>query len=165
MAWTKIETQTLTSSAGTISFSSLGDYKDLFVVLTGIQTSGANSLRIRVGNGSVDTGNNYQVVSSYRNGVNFSSTGEDNTSGYFYTTGDGTSTVYSNYIINFPNYKNTTRYKTFFGISGRFTDDFSLNLNMWKSTSAITVISFAFGATFPSANFASGTKATLYGIS
>lgn len=164
MALEQIEAQTLSSAAGTITFSSLGEYKDLMVVITGLQTSSSNSLRVRVGNGSVDTGSNYATVSTYYNGSGVSSGGESNTSGYVYCTGDGTSTIHSNYLLNFMDYRNTQKYKQVDTVSARSNVFIGMDNFIWKSTSAITVISFAYGAGFPNANFASGTKAILYGI-
>lgn len=164
MSFERIETQTLSTAAGTITFSSLGQYKDLMVVFTGLQTSGANSLRIRVGNGSVDTGNNYTIMATYLSGTSVGSGGEDNTSAYCWLAGDGTSTVYSNYLINFIDYANTNKYKQINSFSARSDAMVAMENSVWKSTAAITVISFAFGAGFPTANIASGTKAILYGI-
>lgn len=164
MTWKKIETQVLTSPAGTITFNSVGGYKDLVVIITGIQVSSANSLRIRVGNGSLDTGSNYTVASTFVAGSAVQSSGEDATSAYSYNTGDGTSTMYTNWVVQFIDYANTTTYKRINSMGGRANVQFCMDNSIWKNTGAITVISFAMGAGFPSANFETGTKAILYGV-
>lgn len=159
--YTPIATTTLGSAQPSVTFSSIsGSYTDLVLVCNIAQAAGNNSLRFRINN---DTGSNYSDTYLYGNGATAGS-GRDSsqTSGLSYAT--GSTTLETNYILQFMNYSNSTTYKTVLSRSNRASAETGADVNLWRSTSAITRIDLAMGGTFPTNNFASGSTFTLYGI-
>jgi len=165
VTYTPIATNTLSSTATSVTFSSIpGTYKDLVIVMsvgkglaysTSIQfnsvTTSTYSRTRLSGDGSTATsarittadGYQYMALSSYGNGTTL-----------------GTESV----IVNIMNYSNTTTYKTVLsrtnGPSG-----LDANVGLWQSTAAITSIKIVpdiDGTTRTS--FLIGSTFTLYGI-
>ena len=156
-----ISTQTLGSAAASVTFSSIPQtYTDLVLVCNIAQAAGNNSLRYRF-NG--DTGSNYSDTKLSGDGASASS-GRDTsqTSGTIYVT--GSTTIETNYIVQFMNYSNATTYKTVLGRSNRASSEVGVDVGLWRSTSAITQIDLAMGGSFPTNNFATGSTFALYGI-
>ena len=156
-----IASQTLGSAAATVTFSSIPQgYTDLVLVCNIAQSSGNNSLRYRF-NG--DTGSNYSDTYVSGNGTSAGS-GRDTsqTSGTIYVT--GSTTIETNYIVQFMNYSNATTYKTVLSRSNRASSEVAADVGLWRNTSAINSISLAMGGSFPTNNFASGSTFSIYGI-
>lgn len=154
-----IQTYTANGSQNTINFSSIpSTYTDLILISSG---SSAGYIEIRVGNGTVDTGNNYSRTYMYGDTTNvptFRNVSTDRLYNTFGTTG-----VVGVSILNFMNYSNTNIQK-----SGVFRGDaagtylFSTATGvLWQSTSSINIIQIVGGG---GANFSNGTTHTLYGI-
>lgn len=155
-----IATTTLGTAASTITFSSIPNtYTDLKVVIVGT-TSSAVTIGLRANS---DTGSNYSGTFLGGDGSAAYSAARTNATqlylGY-YNSFDTTiptmlsldffsyaSSTYKTFLINWANDQNGAGYST-------------TGVGLWRSTSAINTLSF----TPASANFASGTTATLYGI-
>jgi len=156
-----IATNTLGATAATVTFSSIpATYTDLVLVTNATSTSGGSqSISIKVGNGSVDTGANYSATFLYGDGTSALS-GRLSSANYLYT-GRVTNTNISTGITHFQNYSNTTTFKTVLS-GGRNAAAITINLvNLWRSTSAINIMELGIDGGF---SFASGSTFTLYGI-
>ena len=154
----KIQTQTLGSSAASVTFSSIsGSYTDLILVASSkIVTGSATGFLIQF-NG--DTASNYSDTYLYGNGTSALS---GRVSGQAkMVIGNVNSTDFSPQIINVMNYSNATTYKTAIGRSSLAADYVISYVGLWRSTAAITSI-----LAYPdaSASFATGSTFTLYGI-
>lgn len=150
-----IATTTLSSTATSVTFSSIsGSYTDLVLVVA-TKPSSADQMRCQLNS---DTGSNYSSTYLYGNGSSAASgRASSMTSSYMgYTNTDWTT-----YIYNFNNYSNTTTYKTFFGRASDSTLEVGSYVNLWRSTSAISTIYLFLNGT---KTFASGSIFTLYGI-
>jgi hypothetical protein len=161
VTYSQIATQTLGSATATVTFSSIpGTYTDLILVTNVAQAASNNSLRFRVNS---DTGSNYSYTSLQGNGSVATSSRESSiTSGVSSAT--GSTTIETNHILHFMNYSNTTTNKTILARGNRASGMTTTDVNLWRSTSAITSIELAMGGTFPTNNFASGSTFSLYGI-
>lgn len=159
-----IATTTLSSAASSVTFSSIpSTYTDLILVVRGSSTAGTNA-RMRVGNGSVDTGSNYSFTSMDGTGSAAVSTRFTNETSYamqwysqFSTAPDRVTTE----ITHIMDYANTTTYKSIIVRSGLWLTGTSEGIGLWRSTAAINTLTyFCAGAT----TFAAGFTATLYGL-
>lgn len=159
-----IATTTLGSASSSVTFSSIpSTYTDLILVVVGSSTSGTNA-RMRVGNGSVDTGSNYSFTSMDGTGSAAASTRFTNETSYamewysqFSTSPDRVTTEITHLI----NYANTTTYKPIIVRSNLWLTGTSEGIGLWRSTAAINTLTyFCAGAT----TFATGFTATLYGV-
>lgn len=153
-----IATQTLGSTASSVTFSSIsGSYTDLILV-SAARGGNATTIDLQV-NG--DTGANYSFTYLYGTG---SVAGSGRSSGTTYALGgivtDATSTFCTSlaYIMN---YSNTTTYKTILSRYGRTDGNVHANVSLWRNTNAITSITV-----FPESGttFAVGSTFSLYGI-
>jgi hypothetical protein len=154
-----IATNTLTSTASSVTFSSLGAYTDIVAIVNSKVTSSAYDLGFRF-NG--DSGNNYSRTYLGGNGsvadsgrgsnVNY---GRASYRSYMGTTDNGA------YILQFQNYSNSTTYKSVLCRGNSAATGTDTQVNLWRNTAAITSIEFApeFIGTF-----AIGSTFTLYGI-
>lgn len=155
--YTPIATQTLGSAAASVTFSSIsGAYTDLVLVLsTTVASTGA--VEFVVGNGSVDTGSNYSRTYIYGDG-SIAASGRASTQTKLYLNAGVTN--FNTSIAHFMNYSNTTTYKTILGRGSDANTIVNANVNLWRSTSAINIITL----TGASANLAAGSTFSLYGI-
>lgn len=159
-----IATTTLSSGTGTVTFSSIPNtYTDLVLVTSVIGTTG-DYLRVRFGNGSIDSGSNYSttvLAASNGSGGPASYRYANNTVAYVIVEGLTNSSNPSINVMNIFNYSNTSTYKTFINrsahTSGTVTET---SVSMWRSTSAIDTVR-VFQDTY---NMAAGSTFTLYGI-
>jgi len=158
--YTPIATTTLGSTATSYTFTSIpSTYTDIVLVGNFGVTVGGNSLRVQVGNGSIDTGANYSYTFMYGNGSSaLSSRYSPDTS--IYSGYASTANLQNQWNMSFQNYSNTTTKKT---VLERFNDASTATtavVGLWNNTSAINQIRvltlgdpFSIGSTF-----------TLYGI-
>ena len=162
--YTPIATYTAGSSVASYTFSSIPSiYTDLILVASFIgATTAGNSLALRVGNSSVDTGSNYSTTFLEGNGSAASSTRTTNQT-FAYLIGAGistsTSTPQTN-IVHIMNYANTSTYKTILNRGGSPDAVLTANVSLWRSTSAINTVQIY----IVSENFNTGSTFTLYGI-
>jgi len=162
--YTPLATQTLSSTAGTVTFSSIpGTYTDLVFVFnarTVLAQQGVQFFCRMNGDGA----NNYSWTQISGNG---SSTSSDRLSNDAYCRlgivagSSATSGTFSPNIINFQNYANTAYYKTVLTRASLANNDVAASVSLWRSTSAITSVVFYVGGL---ANWEVGSTFTLYGI-
>jgi len=154
--YTPIATQTLTSTASSVTLSSIPQgYTDLVLVVAGKNSSSTYSPYIQF-NG--DTSTNYSITSLYGDGSNAASARASNTAtAYFGSLG----ATQVNAIVQIQNYSNTTTYKT--ALIRINAADFRVyaSVMLWRSTAAITSLT-VFNES--PGTFASATTFSLYGI-
>lgn len=161
---TPIATTTLGSAASSVTFSSIpGTYTDLILVVNGSSTIGTGS-RLRIGNGSVDTGSNYSFTFLEGTGTT-TNTYLNSNAAYIqmnnYSQFAASPTYNTTEIVQIMNYANTTTYKTVMNRSNLAQTGVSTMVGLWRSTSAINVITYyCSNAT----TFEAGFTATLYGV-
>jgi len=159
--YTPIATQTLGSSAATVTFSSIsGSYTDL--VLIGTPINGATYYL--QANGDSSSG---LYSATYLSGARSAATSGRQSSQNRALIGSpvdgaGTTTSPSTLIVSLNNYSNSTTYKTFLSRNNGIgtTSETVAVVSLWRNTNAITSITvLTDGGTF-----ASGSTFTLYGI-
>lgn len=153
--YTPIATTTLGSAAATVTFSSIaGTYTDLILVADTQNASGADNFLL---NFNSDTGSNYSVTRLSGDGSSASSSRATNQT--ILQCGQVQSTR-STTIVQIMNYSNTTTYKTTLTRQNNAANLVAANVNLWRSTAAITTILISTS----SYNFSAGSTFTLYGI-
>jgi hypothetical protein len=158
--YTPIATQTLSSAAATVTFSSIsGTYTDLILITNNIQSGGTQgNLFIQFNS---DTGTNYSRTwlsgdgSSAYSGRESSQT-KIGLTAYSYPQ---TTTRWAG-IVHIQNYSNSTTYKTILIRGNNSAVGLDEIIGLWRSTSAIT----SFVLSRSNDNFAAGSTFTLYGI-
>lgn len=151
-----IATQTLGSSASTVTFSSISSsYTDLVLICNATGSSANQELKLQF-NG--DTGTNYSHTVLYGDGSSAASARATNQTGS--VIGNISSTNPTYFAANIMNYKNTTTYKTIISRNG---PSFAVTsyVSLWRaSPQAISsMVLLLSGGTFNS-----GSTFTLYGI-
>jgi hypothetical protein len=154
-----IATTLLGSAAGSITFSNIPQgYKHLQIRGIGLYSSTVTSALFRF-NG--DTGTNYAYHELYGDGSTASS--GPATSVTYGILGPLNNVQFSGYVVDILDYTNTNKYKTVRSLSGvdkNGSGNIAFNSSLWLNAAAITSISL-----FPySANFATNTRFSLYGI-
>jgi len=159
----------LTSTATDIDFTSIpATYDDLWLLVSA-RTDNAGQIygskRIRVGNGSIDTGNNYSWRYLEGNGASATSGATSNTS-FLFTGGATGATATANtfssmelYIPNYAGSANKSMSLTMVQETNGSTAYMEAVAGIWSSGSAITHLRI-----YTLENFVSGTSAYLYGI-
>jgi hypothetical protein len=148
--YTPIATNTLTSAATTVTFSSIpSTYTDLVLVTNITDVNTYDLLRV---NG--DAGNNYSRTYAQGNGsLTGSGRGANESSNYVLA---GVT------ITNFMNYSNTSTFKSTIQSASNPSADIQMSAFLWRSTAAINSISII--SPVGSATMAAGSTFTLYGI-
>ena len=154
---TPIATQTLASATATVTFSSIPQtYTDLVIIISAQNATGGDALGTRFNS---DTATNYSNTRIIGNGSTASSTRDSNqtaiNSGYTRNTSDSPN------LISVNNYSNSTTYKTLLSRGGNAEAETKASVGLWRSTAAITSISFI---NLSGYNFTSGATFTLYGV-
>ena len=150
---TPIATQTLSSSASSVTFSSIPqNYADLVVVIDGIASTEASDI-MRFNN---DAGSNYSFT--VLEGTPASSKGTNQTSAYL---GNTNTTRYLK-VINIFNYSNSSTYKTLISRSNYQAGTYAVSawVSLWRNTSPITQL--VVGPN--SGTMSAGTTVSVYGI-
>jgi hypothetical protein len=155
--YTPIATTTLGSAQSSVTFSSFSGYTDLIVVFNGGENGTNRDFQLRVGNGSIDSGSNYSYTRLLGDGTSASSNRASNTTYIENVIGNEMCTA----IYQFQNYANTTTFKTILSRTAYASSRVSTYVGLWRSTSAITTISFTAEA---GSTINSGSTFTLYGI-
>ena len=157
--YTPIARQTLSTTASTVTFSSIpSGYTDLILVWAGTATTGGEA-KLRF-NG--DTNTNYSYTALSGNGTSALSSRGSSQNIMFLTTYGTPSTTEGNFILQIQNYSNTTTNKTVLVRGNRITSGFGpdAQVGLWRSTAAINQIDLTVGST----TWAVGSTFTLYGI-
>lgn len=159
--YTPIATTTLTSSASSVTFSSIsGSYTDIVLVGIAKSTTTSHTPRLRFNS---DTGTNYSLTYLKGNGSAAASNRNTNVSGIYLSNFDGDITEFSPFIANVQNYSNSTTYKTVLsrGANVASGGDVSAVVGLWRNTNAITTMVLEIDS---GGSWASGSTFTLYGI-
>ena len=173
-AYDSIATVTLSSGQASIEFTSIpSTYKHLQIraIAKNVTTGAADYDAIRMTVNS-DTGSNYtwhSIESQAASNLVASAAASYPTafyrSGGIMRSGTGQTNAFTGAIIDILDYQNTSKYKTFRGMSGtEYAGTYAYLLftsGMWQSTSAITSIKFVVDT---AANFAQYSSFALYGI-
>jgi hypothetical protein len=157
-----IETKTITSTVTEVTFTAIPQtYTDL-VLIASPKCDTTRDLQIRVGNGTLDTDNNYSTIAGWASTTTAGSNKLQNATymyGNYYA--GATATAGQNHrTYHFNNYSNTTTFKSVLERSSTASLGSDMLVGTWRSTSAINTISI-----FPlSGNIVADSVFTLYGI-
>lgn len=156
-----IATTTLASAANSYTFTSIPSiYTDLVLVITATSSTDAN-IYLRVGNGSIDSGNNYSFTLLVGDGTTATSGRGTNATVMIGTnTGSDLNNKWCMTVAHFMNYANTTTYKTVINRTSGGASETVANVGLWRNTSAINQIQ----VTTAGPNYSAGSTFTLYGI-
>jgi hypothetical protein len=157
--YTPIATQTLGSTAATVTFSSIsGTYTDLVLVAS---SGGSTTLDMRMQFNS-DTGTNYSRTYLSGDGTSAFSGRASNGANIGATAYASITTTLSasTILINIMNYSNTTTYKTALSRANTASLGVDAVVGMWRNTAAISTISL----NTSTGTFSIGSTFTLYGI-
>lgn len=156
-----IATNTLSSSANTVTFSSIPSiYKDLILVSSVNPTSGGNAFKMYFN--SDNAGTTYSVTYMSTNGTSSAISGKNQNEPncrFFDNPNPTANTILITHIMN---YSSTSIFKTVLSKNGAAGSSVEANVNLWRSTAAISSLTVFFDT---SANaMLSGSIFTLYGI-
>ena len=166
LTYEPIATTTLTSNAGTYTFTSISaSYTDLILVGNTKSTIAGGGMLIRVGNGSIDSAANYSSTIMDSDGASLRSVRRTSASymdiGWYANPSDLNFCYFTAY---FQDYSNSSIHKTMLGrqstIGGTFTGA-SIGVGHWRSASAINQISLIAAS---GGSWVTGSSFTLYGI-
>lgn len=156
-----IATQTLSSTAASITFSSIpSTYTDLVLICNVGTTVGFQAIIMRA-NG--DTGSNYSYRTMRGNGSTVITEQQTSQTQVRISVAVDTSTSAADQVMttNIMNYSNATTFKTFTGRSNNaIGNGTEANISMWRSTAAINQLDI--GTT--GSTFVVGSTFSLYGI-
>jgi hypothetical protein len=151
--YVSLATQSLTSTASSVTFSSIpATYRDLVLVHVGA-TSAEDQIRIRFNS---DTGSNYSFVQ-----MGGDSGGSFSTSG----TLDGArisfgSTGINSTIVHIMDYSASDKHTTLLSRANKAAGDVRAHAARWANTAVVTTVTF-----YPiTGTFSSGSTFSLYGI-
>jgi len=153
--YTPIATTTLGSAQASVTFSSLGSYTDLIVVLTPIRSTSDTNTIFRF-NG--DSGSNYSATAMYGDG---STAASYRLTSYGWLNAGYTTTNQQTQIVQIMNYGNTTTHKSVLVRQSNTGSAAQAIVGRWANTAAITSVVFSLEN---GTNFATGSTFTLYGI-
>jgi hypothetical protein len=164
--YTPIQSTTLGSAAADITFTSISqNYTDLVVVVSARASAAYPEVAgfVFLGNGSIDTGNNYSSTRLLGTGSSASSARQSNRSGAPWDSIPAASSASGTFcatIIHINNYSSTTAYKTMLIRSNEPNNYVEATVALWRNTAAINQLRI----TADAGNVAAGSVVTLYGI-
>lgn len=165
--YTPIATTTISgSSTNSVTFNSFSGYTDLVLVSNWASANSTAFLNMQF-NG--DTGNNYSQVEMRGDGSAATAYRNNNADRIWINLDVGSATTLGKTmsICNIMNYASTDMYKTVLSRAGAFGANYygvSLEVDLWRSTSAITSFVLYNRASGTNYNFVDGSTFTLYGI-
>ena len=157
--------------AANIEFTSIpGTYQHLQVrglLRTTTASSGNDDIRLRLGNGSIDTGSNYAYHTLEGNGSTAQATAGSSVTQIarimYAPRASATATVWAGIVLDLLDYSNTSKATTARAISGGDLNGSGVVIvssGLWTTTSAVTNVQL-----FPEANnFAEHSTLALFGI-
>lgn len=155
-AMTLISSQTLGSTATSVTFSSIASgFRDLRLVITGTITAGTVDAIVARYNG--DTASNYSVVWATGDGTTASSSTQATTYVSLGVMGNGQSVS----TVDILDYAQTDKHKTSISRGNQPGWGTRMNAGRWASTSAITSILIYMES---ASTFSAGDSFYLYGI-
>jgi hypothetical protein len=158
-----LATTPVTTATPTVTFSSIPQgYTDLIIQVNGY-TDGNDFISVRFNS---DSSSLYSFTNIYKDNP---ATSERNSGTYMNLWRLGSTSAPSEkgiHTINIMNYSNSTTYKTALVRASNASRGASpsTTVGLWRSTSAITNITFAANLFDGTTNFAAGTTFTIYGI-
>ena len=153
-----IATQTLSSAAASVTFSSIsGAYTDLVLVFSGATSTSTSYVSLQYNS---DTGSNYSVTLLRGNGTAASSSRYSSITEIYASISATNTTDINNVIFQIQNYSNSTTYKTSLSRANNAGVSTEAGVGLWRNTAAITSVKVL----SPTNNFATGSTFTLYGI-
>lgn len=160
--YTPISTTTLTSTQATVTLSNIpATYTDILVVVNNLPSASNLGAYMRINS---DTGANYSFTLldgwAGSNGT-FRSTSASFAQLGFWQVGSNNEPY--TVIIHMNNYANTNIRKTFLTRVAN-SAELSAAVGSWRSTAAITSLTFSAAQNFSSNSFAAGTMFSIYGI-
>lgn len=162
LTYEPISTQTLTAAASTFTFSSIpSTYTDLIVVFNGSNSIGNDAYLLNI-NG-VTTGTLYSARYLEGDGSTIYSSAWQNRNDIPVARGASTTAGSDMVTIHIFNYANTNINRTIlsrYALGGTIGARSSLTVGLYRSTTAVTSISFKSSG----GNIAAGSTITLYGI-
>lgn len=155
-----LATQTLSTAASSVTFSSISSsYTDLVLITSAKNNTGAQyRLQLRF-NG--DTATNYSVTKLTGNGSTAVSSRASNATYAAILIGTIGSTNFDNVITSIMNYSNTTTNKTVLSRGNETAAEVNAEVGLWRSTTAITSLTLDLEGGI---NFVAGSTFSLYGI-
>ena len=155
-----IASQTLGANASSVTFSSIpSTFSDLILVCDFAVTTDTN-VYFRVGASAADSGTNYSQTNLSGNGTSAVSNRRSSNDAILIANANGRGANNRNtVVINFMSYANTNVFKTTLSASAAPSVDVFREVGLWRSTSAIGVISL-----LSSGNYASGSTFSLFGV-
>lgn len=166
-AYDSISTVTVSSNVSTIDFTSIPNtYTHLQIRGIG-RDNGVSGGGVNFGvRFNSDTGSNYTYHKLQGNGSAADAGGTGNTNQVYFADNiiqnGATANVYSGFIIDILDYKNTNKHKTVRGLAGWDANGSGyggISSGVWRNTNAVTSINLV-----PSGNFMQYTQFALYGI-
>lgn len=165
-----LQTEILTGSQASVTFSDLGDYATAGYQHLQIRYA-VRSTRSQVNSGinlrfNADTGTNYIIhglVGSGSSVSSYSSTGRSNTGGLPIPAANATASAFGGGVYDLLDPFETTKYTTVRGLGGIASsfNELQLASGLWLNTAALSSIIFVEPN---SAEFATGSRFSLYGI-
>lgn len=154
-----IATTTLSSNQSSLTFSTIsGSYTDIIIVAQTKNSSTAANTRMTFNS---DTGSNYSVTRLSGNGSSATSDRSSNSAFIIIDSQAANDTTFNQmFIVQINNYSNTTTYKTSLTRSNNADYGTNANVGLWRSTSAITSVTF----TPDGGQYATGSTFTLYAV-
>ena len=164
--YSPIATQTLSSAAASITFSSIPQgYTDLILVVNSASAS-VDAFTYLQFNG--DTATNYSHTQLYGNGTSALSSRASNTSTMLNVDVNmETTTIMYNAIYQIMNYSNSTTFKTTLVRQNNTGSDYPgalAGVGLWRNTSPVTTVTIQATRGGTAYNFVSGSTFSLYGI-
>ena len=158
MTYTLIDSVTLTSSASSVTFSSISatGKGDLVAVWDVLSASGSGTIQCE-NRFNGDTGTNYNQVQMAGNGTSTSSAASSSQTRLRLFSGVRlTETIRALFILQINDFSATDKHKSALGRGSGTNDELTAGAGRWASTSAITsvtiqpttAVSFAAGSTF-----------------
>ena len=167
--YTPIATTTLGSAQSSVTFSSLGSYTDIDIVMVAATTHTSSTFPYIQFNS--DTGTNYSATELYGNGTSAASARDSNTAKGWIGLDVSISTTVGEAItkIHLMSFGNTNIYKPWLARTDRASsalDYYGTDAiaGTWRNTGAITSLTIKNSRGGADYNFATGSTFTLYGI-
>ena len=156
--YTPIASQTLGSSAASVTFSSIpSTYTDLVLVINGGTVTASQDIYMQFNS---DTGANYSQTYMRGNGTTATSSRFSAQSNGWLDFVGANNDLNQMWTAQIMNYSNTTTYKTYLSKFARASSAIETIVGLWKNTVAVSTILVGTS----SGNILANTTLTLYGI-
>lgn len=167
-AYDLLETQVLTSSAASVTFTGLDsytDYKHLQFRIVARSDRATQDYDVAYINFNNDTGSSYAHHRIQGTGSSVTIYGNSGLTvglaGYLTAAGDSVTNSFAGMVLDILDFSSTTKNTTTRGLWGNVSDDTYIGFgsNLWNTTSAVTEIDFTCVS-----NYIAGSRFSLYGV-